>query len=307
MNLIMVETISGQHQELGKVNWLRSYDEALMSSKQSEKPILILFQEVPGCATCRNYGNDVLSDPLMVDIIEHYFVPLTIFNNHKGEDAKILKKYGEPSWNNPVVRIVDQYGKDIQKRLSGQYSKASLISYIAKSFPERNQAIPSFINLVDQQFNIEQKDIKTLDYSMYCFWSGESHIGSLEGVISTEPGFKDGREVVRVTYDSSKLSEKTLTEHANNASCQIMANYGQYTVDKDPQYYLKQSEYKYLPLTKFQRTKINSALKNKSEVDKYLSPSQKHWLTQIKSNQWPSLEILYTKPFTESWDIMKNR
>ena len=34
--------------ELGTVSWLRNLDEAVTSSKEEQKPIAILFQEVPG-------------------------------------------------------------------------------------------------------------------------------------------------------------------------------------------------------------------------------------------------------------------
>ena len=46
--------------ELGKVKWLRDYNEALRLSKEKDFPIFILFQEVPGCANCTRFGNDVL-------------------------------------------------------------------------------------------------------------------------------------------------------------------------------------------------------------------------------------------------------
>ena len=47
---------------------------------------MLLFQEVPGCSTCRNYGHNVLSHPLMVEAIESLFVPLAIFNNKEGKE-----------------------------------------------------------------------------------------------------------------------------------------------------------------------------------------------------------------------------
>ena len=34
--------------EVGKVNWGRDLDAALQASKDSGKPVLLLFQEVPG-------------------------------------------------------------------------------------------------------------------------------------------------------------------------------------------------------------------------------------------------------------------
>ena len=41
-----------EYEELGTIHWLRSYDRALELAARTGKPVLILFQEVPGCATC---------------------------------------------------------------------------------------------------------------------------------------------------------------------------------------------------------------------------------------------------------------
>ena len=171
----MTISLTAQHQELGKVNWLRNYDTALLTSEKKNRPILILFQEVPGCATCRNYGNDVLSDPLMVDIIENFFVPLCIFNNHKGEDAKVLKKYGEPSWNNPVVRIIDHSNeKDITKRLNGRYDMEGLIVTISNGILASNKIIPEYLVLLQQVYS--SIDLRETHLAMFCFWSGEKNV-----------------------------------------------------------------------------------------------------------------------------------
>ena len=67
-----------QDEELGKISWYRSYQVALEQSALKNKPVLILFQEVPGCATCRNYGLNVLSHPLMIKAVENEFIPLAI-------------------------------------------------------------------------------------------------------------------------------------------------------------------------------------------------------------------------------------
>ena len=106
-----------QIQELGKVAWYRDFDQALAQSSKQNKPVFILFQEVPGCSTCRNYGKGVLSHSVIVEIIEEYFIPLAIFNNNGGKDSEVLKRYDEPSWNNPVVRIVDAKGENLIRLL----------------------------------------------------------------------------------------------------------------------------------------------------------------------------------------------
>ncbi|MDG1058474.1 MAG: thioredoxin family protein [Flavobacteriaceae bacterium] len=59
-----------QSEELGQVHWYRDYDKALAVAAKEDKDVLLLFQEVPGCSTCRNYGHNVLSHPLMVEAIE---------------------------------------------------------------------------------------------------------------------------------------------------------------------------------------------------------------------------------------------
>ena len=117
---------NSQPKELGKVTWLRDYNKAIALAKKEQKDVFILFQEVPGCSTCRNYGQNVLSNPLMVEAIENSFIPLAIYNNKGGKDKVILDKFNEPSWNNPVVRIINTKGENVVKRVSGDYSAKTL-------------------------------------------------------------------------------------------------------------------------------------------------------------------------------------
>ena len=53
---------------------------------------------------------------------------------------------------------------------------------------------------------------------MFCFWSGEKHLGSLEGVLDTESGFINHAEVVKVRYNSNKISSKKLINYASKAN-----------------------------------------------------------------------------------------
>ena len=94
--------------ETGQVKWLRNLDEAKQLSAKVDKPILMLFQEIPGCSTCQTFGREPMSHPLVVEAIESAFVPLLIHNNKQGYDSQILKQFKEPSWNNPVIRYVDK-------------------------------------------------------------------------------------------------------------------------------------------------------------------------------------------------------
>jgi hypothetical protein len=127
MENINITNPANQNIELGKVTWNRNYQDALQKSKETGKPVLLFFQEISGCATCVNYGRNVLSHPLMVDLIESEFIPLAIYNNKPGKDAEILRLYNEPSWNNPVAHFIDAEGKDIIPKLEDNYEPLSIL------------------------------------------------------------------------------------------------------------------------------------------------------------------------------------
>lgn len=291
-----------QDKELGKVSWYRDYDDAVSLSLKSQKPILILFQEVPGCATCRNYGKDVLSHPLMVEAIENLFVPLAIFNNKGGKDKKILDKFNEPSWNNPVVRIIDPLGKDIVKRVGSDYTALGLYSAMTYALRSSNLEIPGYLSLLGDELNASNDNSrKEKYYTMYCFWTGEKQLGSRNGVLNTEAGFMAGREVVKVEYDENEISDAQLTKFAaQNEFKPISKDHTYRPASNDEDYFLRHTNYKYLPLTPLQRTKINSALGSKKSALKYLSPKQLNWLREL-SNSKNKGKVLYDKPFISSW------
>ena len=102
--------------ETRMVSWGRELDLALKTSKDSGKPVFALFQEVPGCAGCQQFGRDTLSNPLIVEAIETDFTPLLIHNNKSGKDADVLQRFGEPAWNYQVIRFLDAAGGDILPR-----------------------------------------------------------------------------------------------------------------------------------------------------------------------------------------------
>ena len=259
--------------ELGDVHWLRTMPEAIAQSKQQNKPILILFQEVPGCETCRNYGNDVLTHPLIVEAIETEFIPLCIFNNKSGHDAEILKRYNEPSWNNPVVRIVDSRGENIVSRVNGNYSSAGLTGKMCDALISVDGKAPAYLNLLVDELNAEQSGTATTTYSMHCFWTGEALFGKLNGVVKTTAGFQSGKEVVAVEYNPQLISRAQLDKIALNQSCAISSE-GTFRKDSTPKYYLSNSKYRVIPMTELQKCRVNSALGEGLSPEEFLSPRQ---------------------------------
>jgi len=276
--------------ELGKVHWIRTMDEAMEKSKRECKPILILFQEVPGCQTCRNYGTQVLSHPLIVEAIESHFIPLAIYNNKGGHDGEVLKKYNEPSWNNPVVRIVNEKGENIAPRLSGNYSAYGLTDLMVNVLLKTNGKAPIYLQLLADELEANAKGTNTVIYSMYCFWTGEALFGKLNGVIATTAGWQNGKEVVEVEYNPAIISRTQLDKIAQQSKCKI-ALADEISADKTPKYYLSNHRMRSIPMIEIQKARVNSAIGEGQNPEIFLSPRQLAFLKSSSKGNFVSVSL----------------
>ncbi len=328
LGLIMsFQSICQNHIELGNVNWLRDLDEGVTLAIKKQKPVLILFQEVPGCLTCRNYGSLVLSHPLIVEVIETFFVPVAIFNNKKGKDAEALTFFHEPSWNNPVIRIVNTQKIDMTKRVSGNYSESGLINAMIDVLVQMDVVIPEYLYLLQKEFE-SKKQLAQVYYSMYCFWSGEKDFGGIEGVMATTAGFMDGKEVVRVQYDPKKLALHQLTKQAvnyNQAEHVYVANSIQekevekiissnrihpqksFRADSEPKYYLSKTKYKFVPMTDLQASRVNRLIGNGKSPDQILSNRQLEMYREIAAGKTTNFENQIGNPIESGWSKVADK
>lgn len=213
---ISCSAASEQAIEVGTVQWQRDFDAALTSSKKSGKPVFALFQEVPGCSGCKQFGREVLSDPLVVDAIENEFTPVLIHNNSGGRDAEILKRYNEPAWNYQVVRFLDSNGKDLIPRKDKVWTTAPLIDRMILALKQSKRPIPRYLSLLQTEHST---GLRSAAFSMYCFWTGEMKLGQIEGVVTSEAGFIAGREVTLLRYDPNTTTLSDLIDAATKVDC----------------------------------------------------------------------------------------
>ncbi len=312
--LLLAATIQANDnpEELGQVHWQRDLTKAQQLSKQFDRPILILFQEVPGCSTCKRYGNLVLSHPLIVEAIETYFIPLVIYNNVGGKDRQTLSFYGEPSWNNPVVRIVGADKKDLLPRLSGNYAPSGLLSYMLEGLAKSGAPVPTFLPLIRDELMAEETGVDKTTLSMFCFWTGEKELGRLDGVVHTEAGFMHGREVVNVYFNPSVIGLEEVIHKGAAAQCADQAfvqssqartakkllgdpqvrEEGTFRLDREPKYYLSRTPYRHVPMSPAQAVKVNALIGAGQRPDALLSPRQLKILEQVRrhrNDHWPSM------------------
>ena len=311
---------SNQPEELGGVDWLRDLGAAKEQSLQTGKPILLLFQEIPGCQTCKDFGCRPLSHPLLVEAMEDLFVPLAIYNNIEGRDAKVLAQFKEPSWNNPVIRYLNSQGEDLIPRKDRVWSTIGTANRMCAALDAANREIPAYLRIVAEE---ENESDRKATFAMHCYWEGEGKLGAIPGVKQTDSAWVGAKEVVHVRFDPTQVSFAELLRSAKEMKCastvfahdakqiEIAKKLGHADVAKldtaderrakesDQKYYLRQTAYRHLPITSLQATKINAALHQGSGTDEMLSPRQRAMLERIRTVANEDASVLKDFTFPE--------
>ncbi|MEM7782231.1 MAG: VPGUxxT family thioredoxin-like (seleno)protein, type 2 [Planctomycetota bacterium] len=247
-----------------------------------------------------DYGRSVLSHPLMVEAIEDLFIPVLVYNN-KPSDAATLKRFNEPSWNNPVVRYFDSNLKDVTPRKDGTWKINQVAAQMVNALQGARQNVPRYLLELAADASKQQ----TATFAMHCYWEGEGKLGSIDGVSDTISAWVGNLEVVRVQYDPQAVQYADLVETAQSFECaskvfaesktqlttarRLVGNSAESLKSKprnaklsDQKYYLRNTPYlRSLPLTRFQSTKINASLKQKTDFRTWLSPRQLQLLERL--------------------------
>lgn len=209
-------TNTSQPEEAGKVRWGRILETALASSAQTGKPVFALFQEIPGCAGCRQFGREVMSHPLIVEAVETEFTPLLIHNNKGGRDAEVMQRFGEPAWNYQMVRFFNSQAEDIIPRKDQVWDTGGIAGRMVAALTQAKRPVPAYLQLLAAEHS---PGLKQAVFAMYCFWTGEMALGQIDGVVTTEAGFMGGREVTLVKYDPAVISLPQMITAAEKVEC----------------------------------------------------------------------------------------
>ena len=204
--------------EAGDVRWQRDLDAALAKSKEVKIPVLVLFQEIPGCIGCKTFGSEVLTNPLLVEAIETLFIPVLVYNNRSGGvDEQWLKRYNEPAWNYQVIRFLRGDGSDIIPRRDRIWTIGGVASRMIEALHEVGQPVPRYLSALMYEYDIDNHG--QVGFAMACFWTGEYELGNIDGVVATEAGWYDNREITLVTYHKHQISLDELARRAALVRC----------------------------------------------------------------------------------------
>lgn len=277
-------TFAGESQknplEVGDVAWGRDYQQALSKSRASGKPLFLLFQEVPGCIGCKNFGQEVLSHPLLVEAIEDEFIPVLVFNNRSdGSDAELLKHFKEPAWNYQVIRFVDSNGKDLIPRKDKIWTIGAVSARMVEALSAADRPVPRYLHAVALENNNEALGIAA--FSMACFWTGEYKLGKMNHMVTTEAGWYDHREITLISYDKNSISLQNIVDQAIAERCaQSVYITGPEEIEKSR-----------LPVKKFVQAKYRKA--QKSDQKKQLQ----QWLTRNPALHLTPMQLMKLNSF----------
>ena len=223
--------------------------------------------------------------------------------NNKGEDAALLKQFGEPSWNNPIVRFLNGEGQDLIARKSGVWTIQPMAARMVAALEAANQEVPRYLS----DLAIDRSNLQSATFAMHCYWTGEARLGGIDGVMSTVSGWAGGLEVVQLTYDPELVDYSTLVKTAQSFQCaskvfthsdaqqetakalvgaraEEYPGTGRAAKLSDQKYQLRTSPgVRSLPLTSYQSMKINSIVRSsrRAEVLDILSPRQTEFYKKI--------------------------
>jgi len=264
-----VAEVAEAAEELGAVRWPRGLPEAQARAAASGKPVLVLFDEVPGCSTVKGFGNGALSHPLLAEAVETLFEPVLVYNNRSEDDA-VCEAFAEPRWNNPVVRVLGAR-RSRDARFAGPYSEAAFARFLVDALAGRGE-VPTWLGALASELEGAPR-ARTATYSMACFWSGEALLGEVDGVLSTTTGWQGGREVVRLTYDPRQTTRDALDAHAEGHALPVDEGALRRTPGDD-QHALRGTPWASVWMTAGQASKVNSWVAAGRDPSVWLSPRQ---------------------------------
>ena len=94
-------------------------------------------------------------------------MPVCVYNNTEGDDdARVLAAFKEPSWNNPVVRILDHKKKDIVERLAKPWTVDALCQTMVAALKKQKRKVPAYLNLLAMEERSRASGVETAVFGM---------------------------------------------------------------------------------------------------------------------------------------------
>lgn len=103
---------------------------------------------------------------MIVEAAEDLFVPTCVYNNVEGEDRRVVEHFDEPTWNNPVVRIIDTDERDLVERNGRDWSQRGVAQAMIAALEHRERAVPSYLELLAFEDDARRTGVESAVFGM---------------------------------------------------------------------------------------------------------------------------------------------
>ena len=95
-------------------------------------------------------------------------MPVLVYNSTEGDaDAAVRERYGEPSWNYPVMRVLDAGGEDLIPRVADRWDLAGMTFALTRGLEAAGQPVPEYLSLLDAEASARQAGVQTAVFGMW--------------------------------------------------------------------------------------------------------------------------------------------
>ncbi len=189
------------------IPWHESLSLALAESKSSGKPVLAILRDTPACANCQSLQREIARHPLLAEAVANEFIALKLYRHHD---------QGPTATSNPLL-FLDTTGKPLLPHLGHTQSIHDLAASMIQALKVAQRPAPNYLRAVSLELDTTKH--KQAAFAMFCYWVGEYELGQIDGVIATEAGWLEGREVTLVRYHQDHLTLPTLARKAAEVKC----------------------------------------------------------------------------------------
>lgn len=217
------EMTKNENEELGNIKFeFDSLEEAQAEAARRQRPILCIEAELPGDIET---GQTIFSHPLIVEAAECLFVtvhPRQLEPQDDENDDTQHRRFFCNSSCRTRVRILDDKGIDVLTPVE-HMSTAEVVSALVRGLESYRVQVPQYLKfLLEEETGKLQVLSKTRFreiqgealFGMFDSVHAEVELAGMDGVLSTRSGALVRQQVVRVTYDSRRLSYGALVRHA---------------------------------------------------------------------------------------------
>jgi thioredoxin-related protein len=106
------------------INWAKDYQSALVQSKASNKPVLMLVDR-PNCPYCELLKEDIATSTSITNFINDNFIPLVVRQNDGSYPSDIFEVYGTPT-----TFFINPKGEAYVSPIIGYVEKEKYLRYL---------------------------------------------------------------------------------------------------------------------------------------------------------------------------------